>query len=152
MNPRISYYAVGANCNLKYLDGLASMGQNPSKETVYKALYDLFSAPKAFSKTRTELQFMSQSCGYLLFHRGSEHKTYAYGDRFMEVIHELGLGKVFKQEPGANGLHGGKEGILYVWIPDYKAISTFWHEYHHNNGVLGQTKKLVESIKAKMDF
>lgn len=116
------------NCNIIYLDNLRDYEGN-----MRNAMLSAFTnkIPSYTMPTRQQREpgpptFTKYSCGYILFAHGSEHDGYKYAQDFAKLIAANKLGQLFEMPPAANPMHAQKNGILYVWIPDWAALEKWW--------------------------
>lgn len=130
-----SYITITAsnNCNFNYISGLATHWE--IDKTMISALKDLLtSTPRIvyspYGKTSTAKSpvYRHVTGGMYLFAQGSEHNIdkMPYANVFKTLIEEHKLGKVIECDPVPNALHGGKPGILFVWILDKNKMHKWW--------------------------
>jgi hypothetical protein len=133
---------VTQNCNVTYLNYMASYEGKPRQAmlSVFTKRFPAGGYPNyGFQESATA--FFKPTCGYFIFALGSEHAGKKYPWQFADYIKQHQLGPVFEMPPAPNPLHAMKEGVLFVWIPDYDAIHQWWDkqpEEDRKNAARGQ--------------
>ena len=131
-NNTISISASG-NCNFSYITGL-SYGYEPTEAGMRKVLFHTLTTPEyrydryGQASVKTKPTYRAPSGGIYLFAQGSEDpvSTKPYAHNFKKVIEVEKLGQVIECPPAPNPRHGGKPGILFIWIIDHKACAAWW--------------------------
>ncbi len=128
----LSVQASG-NCNFAYMTGLRSYRTKDMPDVVAW----IFGQRKGDDiwgnkpDIRTKPTISLPTYGILIFAQGSEDdiKKMPYAPEFRDYILENSLGTVIETGGIPNYLHNNKEGYMYAWSIDRKAV-TKWFEEH----------------------